>query len=150
MNDPTRSPREQLFRDAVVLQLKLIADGFRDALLIPISLAVALVGLLRGGPDCDTEFRRVIDLGRRSERWINLFGHEQPLMADSPVGSMDQILDQVEAVVVEQRRKGKSAAEIREAIRAALRREPAGGPVQNVDGGPERPARDEDRATRNQ
>ena len=150
MNDPTRSPREQLFRDALVLQLKLIADGLRDALLIPVSLVVALVGLLRGGPDCDTEFRRVIDLGRRSERWINLFGHEEPLLADSPVGSIDRVLDEVEAVVVEQRLKGKSAAEIRAAIRAAVRGKLAGRPVQNADDSSGRPPRDGGREKRDQ
>lgn len=122
MNDRTRSPRERLFRDALVLQLKLVADGFRDALLIPVSLVAAGIGLLRGGEDCGAEFRRVIELGRRSERWINLFGHEEPLTADSPVGSIDRILDEVESIVVEQRRQGRSAAEIRAAIRSALQR----------------------------
>ena len=123
MDDRNRSPRERLFRQAAVLQLKLVADGLRDALLIPVSLVAAAVGLLRGGDDCDTEVRRVIDLGRRSERWINLFGHEEPLLPDSAVGSIDQVLDRVEAIVVEQRRSGKSAAEIRDAIRAVLKSE---------------------------
>ena len=82
MDDRIRSPRERLFRQAAVLQLKLVADGLRDAVLIPVSLVAAAVGLLRGGDDCDTEFRRVIDLGRRSERWINLFGHEEPLLPE--------------------------------------------------------------------
>ena len=127
MNDQPRKPREQLLRDAFILQLKLLADGLRDALLIPISIVAAAVGLVRGGPDCDAEFRRVIDLGRRSERWINLFGQQEPLTPDSPVGSIDRILEQVETVVVDQRRKGKSAAEIRDAIRAALQREGSGG-----------------------
>ncbi|MEJ2383188.1 MAG: hypothetical protein P8Y54_02200 [Xanthomonadales bacterium] len=126
MNDQPRGPREQLLRDVFILQLKLIADGFRDALLIPISLVAAVLGLVRGGDGCDVEFRRVIDLGKRSERWINLFGEQEPLTPDSPVGSIDRVLEQVESVVVEQRRKGKSAAEIRDAIRAALQRETDG------------------------
>jgi hypothetical protein len=124
MNDQPRNPREQLLRDAFILQLKLLADGFRDALLIPISLVAAVVGLVRGGADCDVEFRRVIELGRRSERWINLFGEQEPLTPESPVGSIDRMLDQVETVVMEQRGKGKSAAEIRDAIRTALHRDP--------------------------
>lgn len=128
MDDRARSPRERLFRNALVLQLKLVADGFRDALLIPISLVAAGIGLLRGGEDCDAEFRRVLELGRRSERWINLFGHEEPLVADSPVGSIDRVLDEVESIVIEQRRQGRSAAEIRDAIRTALQRVPRGAP----------------------
>ncbi len=117
MNDAPESPRVRLMRDAAVLQLKLVADGFRDALLIPVSLVAALVGLLRGGEDCDTEFRRVIELGRRSERWINLFGHKRPLDVAHPAGSMDRILEQVESIVVEQYKKGKSAVEARDEVR---------------------------------
>lgn len=122
MNEQQHSPRVQLMRDAAVLQLKLIADGFRDALLIPISLAAAVIGVIRGGNDCDAEFRRVIKLGRRSERWINLFGQQRPLGIGNPVGSMDKILDQVESIVMEQRRKGGSTAETRDAVRKAMKR----------------------------
>lgn len=121
MSKPDYSPRMQLARDAAVLQLKLVADGFRDALLIPISLVAALIGLLRGGKDCDAEFRRVIKLGLRSERWINLFGQQRPLGFNNSVGSMDKILDQVEAVVMEQRKKGMSAEQTRAAVRKALK-----------------------------
>ena len=120
MNDAPESPRLRLLRDATVLQLKLVADGFRDALLIPVSFVAALVGLLRGGEGCDAEFRRVIDLGRRSERWINLFGQKPPPDVSHPAGSMDRILEQVESIVVEQYKKGKSAAEAREAVRKAI------------------------------
>jgi hypothetical protein len=120
MNDAPENPRIRLLRNAAVLQLKLVADGFRDALLIPVSFVAALVGLFRGGEDCDKEFRRVIDLGRRSERWINLFGHKPPPDVAHPAGSMDRVLEQVEAIVVEQYRKGKSAAETREAVRRAI------------------------------
>lgn len=103
--------RADLFRDAAVLQLKLLADGLRDALLIPLSLVAALIGLARGGPDCDREFRRVIKLGLRSERWINLFGHHKPLGRSGPAGSMDSIIEQVESTVLEQYRRGRKAAE---------------------------------------
>lgn len=83
----------------MVLQAKLVLDGLRDAILIPVSIVAALVGLLRGGEECDREFRRVIKLGRRSERWINLFGHQRPL-GRSPAGSVDNVLDRVEQSVL--------------------------------------------------
>ena len=121
MNEEIRNPRIALIREATILQLKLLADGMRDALLIPISLVAALVGFLRGGEDCDREYRRVINLGRRSERWINLFGHQPPLGIEHPAGSMDTILNQVEAIVMDQYRKGKSGDETREAVRDALK-----------------------------
>ena len=106
MQTARRNPRIELIREAAVLQIKLLVDGLRDAILIPLSLFAALIGVLRGGADCDREYRRVLKMGRRSERWINLFGHERPLGNDRVRGSMDSILDQVESVVKEQYKRG--------------------------------------------
>jgi len=119
-NNESRSPRVELMRETAVLQLKLLADGLRDAALIPISLLAALVGLIRGGDEPDREYRKVIKLGRRSERWINLFGHQRPLGKSHPAGSLDTVLNQVEDVVMEQYKKGRTSAEARTAIREAL------------------------------
>jgi len=121
MNSSSQNPRFALIRRTTILQLKLLADGVRDAILIPVSILAALVGLLRGGNDCDREFTRVIKLGRRSERWINLFGHHAPPDTSHPAGSIDAILNQVESVVLEQYRKGRSTAETRDAVRKALK-----------------------------
>ena len=121
MKDRTESPRGKLIRETAVLQLKLLADGIRDAILIPLSLVAALLGLVEGGTNCDEKFRRVVKLGRRSERWINLFGDQPPLGVSHPAGSMDSILNQVESVVMEQYRKGRSAAETRAAVRDAMK-----------------------------
>jgi len=121
-------------REAAIFQLKLLADGLRDALLIPLSLLAALIGLFEGGKDCDEKFRRVIKLGRRSERWINLFGHEQPLDVSHPAGSMDKILSQVEAVVVEQYRKGRSTAETRAAVSEAMKKDTPDTPGEITEG----------------
>lgn len=120
MKNESHSPRIELMREAAVLQLKLLADGLRDAALIPVSLLAALVGLVRGGEEPDREYRQVIKLGRRSERWINLFGHQRPLGKSHPAGSLDTVLKQVEDVVMDQYRKGKTSAEARTAIRAVL------------------------------
>ncbi len=120
MNDPSPGYREMLIREAAILQFKLLVDGLRDAALIPLSLAATVIGLVRGGPDADREYRRVIKLGRRSERWINLFGHQPPLRRNHPGGSLDGLLDRVEAVVMEQYRKGQSETEARDAIRKAM------------------------------
>lgn len=105
--DPRKNPRLELIRETFVLQAKLLVDGLRDAVLIPLSLGAALIGLLRGGEECDREFRRVLKLGRRSERWINLFGHHRPLPGSKPAASMDAILDQVEQTVMDQYRRGR-------------------------------------------
>jgi len=120
MTTEMRSPRLQLIRDVTVLQIKLLADGFRDALLIPVSLLAAFLGVLRGGADADRAFRRVLELGRQTEHWINLFGRKTPSRRSSAIRSMDQLLDRVEAAVTEQYRKGRSPDEARAAINAAL------------------------------
>ena len=116
----SKNPRLQLARDAAILQLKLLVDGLRDAMLIPVSLLAAVLGIVRGGEDADREFLRVLKLGRRSERWINLFGHQAPLGRRHPTGSIDQLLDQVESVVMEQYSKGRNTEEARAAIEAAM------------------------------
>ena len=99
-------------------ELKLLADGIRDAVLIPVAMVATLIGLLRGGDHPDREFKRVIDLGMDSERWINLFNHHEPL--DS-AGSMDDILDRVETVVREQVQKGEATDGDNEAIDRAFK-----------------------------
>jgi hypothetical protein len=109
-NDKPTSSRIRLIRETAVFQIKLLADGFRDALLIPISLIAAAVGFLRGGDEPDREFRRVLELGRQTERWINLFGRHSDVDIENHVGTIDQVLEQAEAVVVEQYRKGRPKA----------------------------------------
>ena len=127
-------PRTRLLRDGLVLQLKLVVDGLRDAALIPLGLVAMVLGLLRGGEDADREFQRVIKLGRRSERWINLFGHEIHPRQVRPGGSLDQLLDRVEAVVVEQHNKGGNSDEARAAIKAVLDENAAdGAPEKSTD-----------------
>jgi hypothetical protein len=111
MSDAGRNPRTDLVRETSILQLKLLADGLRDALLIPLSLVAALIGLVRGGPDCDRELRLVIKLGRRSERWINLFGHQKPQGRPHLAGSMDSIIEQVESTVLDQYRRSRKAGD---------------------------------------
>ena len=102
-------------RETALLQIKLLADGFRDAVLIPVSLIAALIGLSRGGDNPDREFRRIIKLGRRSERWINLFGHQRPLGKPHPADSLDNVLGRVESAIVKQYRKGQTTTKDRAA-----------------------------------
>jgi len=115
MDPKSRSRRAELIRETALLQIKLLADGFRDAVLIPVSLIAALIGLLRSGDNPDREFRRIIKLGRRSERWINLFGHQRPLGKPHPADSLDNVLGRVESAIVKQYRKGQTATKDRAA-----------------------------------
>lgn len=105
------SNRWTLIRDIGVLQVKLVVDGIRDLVLVPISLVVGILSLLKpGGPGND--FYDLLRLGKRSERWINLFGAiekmpttDEPLV-NFPDEDIDSLLGKVETFVVDEYRKG--------------------------------------------
>lgn len=122
MSDTDTSKRGTLIRNAVVFQLKLMADGFRDLLLLPVSLIATLIGLLRGGEEPDREFRQVIELGRESEKWINLFGTHDVSEDASVAASIDVLFTKVESTLKQQYKAAGTSesaqAEIGEALQA--------------------------------
>jgi hypothetical protein len=120
MKNPEPDSRPALIRESLVFQLKLLADGTRDFLLVPVSLVATLVGLLRGGEDPAREFRQILELGRQSEQWINLFGHHEPLGGAGQAGSIDLLLTRAEQVVRDQTRQGGISETASRAIEKAL------------------------------
>ena len=124
MSETTPSKRGTLVRNAVVFQLKLMADGFRDLLLLPVSLIATLIGLLRGGDEPEREFNQVIEVGRESEQWINLFGNHEVSDDSNATASIDALFAKVEDRLKHQYQAGgtsKSAqAEIDKALQAVL------------------------------
>ncbi len=79
---PGSLTRAHLLWRLMVFQLKLVMDGIRDVVLVPVSLIAGTVGIVRGGPDADRPLESVLQFGRRTEAWINLFGHQQGDTAD--------------------------------------------------------------------
>ena len=131
MSDADTSKRSELIRNTVVFQLKLVADGFRDLVLLPVSLVAAVIGLLRGGDEPEREFNQVIDIGRQSEQWINLFGNHDHSEDANPAASIDVLFTKVEETLKQHylaTGTSKTAqAEIDEALQAAhekARKEP--------------------------
>lgn len=122
MSESKPSRRALLVRESLLFQVKLIADGFRDFLLVPISLVATLVGLLRSADDPDTEFQRVLDLGRQSEQWINLFGQHDPLPDAGAAGSLDSLVTRAEAVLREHKREGNISDSASSAMENVLER----------------------------
>lgn len=120
MNDQPRSKRASLMRESLIFQLKLLADGTRDFIMVPVALVATLVGLIRGGDEPEKEFERVIDLGRQSDQWINLFGNHEPLEEGGRAGSIDMLLSEAENVVREQAREGGISKSASKAIESAL------------------------------
>ncbi len=121
--------RWTLIRDAGVLQLKLVVDGFRDLVLVPASIIAAAVSLAdsrdgRPGP----QFYRLLALGKQSERAIDLFGaydnapddvHDE---YDFDKLNIDELVARVENFVVDEYQKGGVTAQAKERIDRALDR----------------------------
>ena len=127
---PEQSPstdRWTLVRDVAVLQAKLIVDGLRDLILVPLSLAAGIISLVKakdGVPG--TQFYHLLSLGKQSERWINLFGamknappemeHPSPF----PDSDMDDIVGKIEAFVIDEEERGGMTAQARKRFEQAL------------------------------
>ena len=120
MKETENNKRGQLVRTSLVFQLKLIADGMRDFALVPVSLVATLIGLIRGGSQPEREFESVIDLGRQTERWINLFGQHEPIEQAGSAGSIDMLLTRAEEVVREQAREGGISESASRAVTRAI------------------------------
>jgi hypothetical protein len=125
--EPDDLQRWTLIRDTAVLQFKLIVDGLRDFLLVPLSLIAAFASLATSkdgvpGP----HFYRLLQVGKRSEVWINLFGAyrhapEENAQAD-PFGEMniDELVVKVESFVVDEYKRGGITTQAKDKIDKAL------------------------------
>ncbi|WP_319531643.1 hypothetical protein [uncultured Cohaesibacter sp.] len=81
-----------------MFQFRLAADSLRDLLLSPISVIAALLGLLR--PDNPGwALDRLMQFGRRTDDWINLFEHNEHARQEECTQTLDDFIDQVETEV---------------------------------------------------
>lgn len=120
---PAAESRWQLIRDLLVFQVKLGVDALRDLALSPISLVAALLDLVADTGRERHYFYQVLLAGRRSERWINLFGEGdriEPAARGGERPGLDQLVRQVEALVVEQYERGGVTAQAKAAIDRSL------------------------------
>ena len=121
-----RPDRWTLIRDVAVFQVKLVFDGMRDVVLLPISLIAGIISLVKGGGSPSSEFYDLLKVGRRSERWINLFGaashyHGPPGEEDKfAVEDIDVMVSRVESFVVDEYRKGGVTAQAKDRLDNAL------------------------------
>jgi len=126
-DNESRPPLWTLIRDIAVLQVKLVVDGLRDVILVPASLVAGIISVSKtkdGVPG--TEFYRLIDAGRQSEHWINLFGTyknappevvERNHFGDADI---DDIVSRVESFVVDEYKRGGVTAQARDRMHKAM------------------------------
>tara|TARA_R110002096_G_scaffold154_2_gene714 strand:+ start:26094 stop:26522 length:429 start_codon:yes stop_codon:yes gene_type:complete len=126
-NSPTVS-RWMLIRDVGVFQVKLIVDGLRDLLLVPAALVAGIVSLLstkdgQPGP----QFYHLLQWGKQSERWIDLFNSVKNAPEQTPVPpqfaeqGMDDIVERFEAFVVAEYKSGGLTAQAKEQLNRLLK-----------------------------
>lgn len=116
-----------MIRDLAVFQVKLIVDGLRDLVLVPLSLIAGIMSLVSGKDGMPgTQFYNLLSVGKQSERWINLFGamENAPPELDYPLPfpdtDMDEIVGKIEAFVVDEQKRGGITAQARERFEKAL------------------------------
>lgn len=124
-SEPPAGSRLSLLRDLAVFQLKLLVDGFRDLLLVPVSIGAGVLSLLHRGPGPGPQFYDVLRLGKRSEHWINLFAaaERQPEDASPPgpvPADIDDLVSRVESFIVAEYRNGGITGQARQRLDRAL------------------------------
>ncbi len=121
--------RRTLIRDVAMFQAKLVVDGFRDLVLVPVSLVTGIISLMSGkdgepGP----QFYHLLGVGKQSEQWINLFGALENAPPDMehirpfPDTDMDDIVGRIESFVIDEERRGGMTAQARERLESVLSR----------------------------
>jgi hypothetical protein len=117
-----------LIRDVGVLQFKLVVDGLRDFLLVPVSLIAGIVSLTSGRKGVPgSQFYQLLSVGKQSENWIDLFGamrNAPPDLAEHvhfPNANMDEILDNIENFVRDEEKRGGMTTQARERLERVLR-----------------------------
>lgn len=116
--------RLRLVRRVALLQVKLLADGLRDVVMMPLSLAATALGLISDRRDPELYLDRLMHFGRESDHWINLFDHHD---ADDPRrrAPLDRVAEEIEATILRDYENGglsaKGAAQLMQLV-AKLRR----------------------------
>ncbi len=121
--------RRTLIRDVAMLQAKLIVDGFRDLVLVPVSIVAGISSLTSGkGSEPGPQFYHLLDLGKQSEKWINLFGALKNAPPDMkqvqpfPDTDLDDIVGRIESFVVDEEKRGGMTEQARERLERLLSR----------------------------
>lgn len=126
INSDGRSSRWTLIRDIAVLQIKLVVDGLRDFILVPISLLAGIISLVKSDSSSGSEFYELLRAGKKSERWINLFGAADRMSTPEnehdrvPDEDIDSMVSRVESFIVDEYRKGGVTTQAKERLDKAI------------------------------
>ncbi len=119
---PAQNTRLRFIRDAVMFQGKLLLDGARDLVLMPVALIASIIDLFTPVDPPGRRFYEVVHFGRQTERWIDLFeaAGRAPESSERNLGielpSLDDFVDQFEQRIRAERENGDISAAAKEAI----------------------------------
>ena len=99
MNDQPRRKAGPLIRAVAMLQLKLLLGAARDLALSPLTLAAALLDLVLLRSRDPKFFRLSLQIGERTEEWIDLCQSGARHYEAPPRENVDALLARVEEVV---------------------------------------------------
>ena len=85
----------QAFRHMLVFQIKLAADALRDLIMSPVSIAVFFADAIRKPTLEESWYLRLMLLGRKSDRLINLFDEHK----DAGHYTVDEAVEELERIV---------------------------------------------------
>lgn len=121
---PDSVDRWTLIRDVFAFQGKLVLDGLRDLILSPLSIVAAIYALVAGGDNPGRQFYDLLYLGRRSERWINLFGATHrvspPDFYSDDGNNIDALIDRLDDVARRKYEEGGLTQNAKDAVDKAL------------------------------
>lgn len=113
--DASHSPTWSNLRRLVAFQIKLALDAGRDFALSPISIAAFVIDVIRKpGPE-KSLYHRLMLLGQRSDRVINLFDEHSDAdhyTVDKTLRGVEQGVGQVIQRGIEEQRKAEKARDI--------------------------------------
>jgi hypothetical protein len=109
---PSKNESWSLIRHGIVFQLKLGLDALRDILMSPVSIVLIVADIVMTNNHQQSYFIRLMRIGKKSDRWINLFAADLPdaKPSDSSVAedsNVDYWFSKIETVVKEQQVDGK-------------------------------------------
>ena len=110
--------RKKVVRDVLIFQVKLWLEGFKDFILMPLSLGAALVDVLLRKKKGRGTLYSVMKMGDRFERWVDLYAAMEETEASKKttktvveVDSLDSLLNEAADGVEDQAAKYQSKSE---------------------------------------
>jgi hypothetical protein len=120
MRPPDTDPTSLLVRDVARFQLKLWMEAGRDLVLIPVSLIAAALDLVLSKQQKPRFFRQIIEAGRRSDDWIDLWSTQD---VGKPVENVDAVMARVERLLRDPKTGARQARALKRWVELTMARQ---------------------------